>query len=1549
MKVRMLHACAMGWLLLVGVANAAVTIGSDSYTYSTQIPINYAEPNQLDNFPVLVVLTPANFNYALVRESAGIPQDLRFTVSDVSGTELPYEIDGVWNNTGTTRIWVKVPTILASTATQIYAVYGNATVSAPSYGASVWDNNFMLVYHFAEGAGTAAANAKTDVPNIAASAFHPYNAQWVGSASWVDAVIGKGVYFNGSVANFLDTRAYPVDLANNGLASRTTEMWVKFDGPDASVNRGVFSMGNAQNVGGLSLEWSVKRLTSGEAPPSGFLAQCWGNERRASDTTPSANGNWAHFALSYDSANSPNKPQLYINGVENSFSVSGTPANLNTTPPTGTFAQYGKLFLGTRRDEWYANDAGGVNYGVLFTAMLGAMDEVRISGNMQRSPGWLRATYQTVADPTFSPTKPMIEHVSDSGAGATSRDLVATLNWPATADSTVRIHWGTANAGVGGAWEHTDTLSSQAAGTINATIGPLSINTPYYYWLSAENGSYECWAPSVGSFTTPAGTANVTIGASDASATEGTPATDTGTFTITRDLTIGVLTVNYTLTGAAVEGSDYATIATHSVSFADGEATKDITITPINDIAFEGPEAVTCAIAGGSGYVSGSPASADVTIASDDASALSGFRYRMPITVAGYTGGETLNNFPVLVKLSAGIDGFSYSQFASVTGGDLRFMDASQTTRLSYEIEKWDTAGTSYVWVKVPELSAATVIYAYWGNPADAAAPSYATDGSAWNSAYGRVYHLNSIAAGDLTDSCKSGNDLTAFGTPQNDTDPVHVGAVQTTSDGLDYFQAAGTGIEYAGQTAVEFWYRYDGAVSAVNRTPIAMRDGTSTRWSLHVATENTLVRYGVFNGGWTWTDNGRGKSLERWYHVTAIDSGVVGGTTTFYVDGQYVNGQLGAIVAAGFAKVTGKPLVLGMRAPGDAAEYFIGALDEVRISSSATSADWVLANYKTQSSDTFLTFGTIENLLVDTGATGLVGGGNVTLNATITDVSAWPVQAYVAWGAADQGSAYLSWDNYIDLGSKAGPGPVTLSQSVAVPGGVTYYRFILVNPYTTITTPLGSFAGATVSIAALDGTASEDSNPGSFQITRSVITTGPLTVRYTLGGGAVNGTDYETLSGSVTFADGETTKTVTVTPVADNTIDEGSETVTATLVHGGFVLGTASANVSIADGVGDVSSGWSKSAEITFSGYTGSSTLNNFPVLVRLSAAGVGGFAYSAFGDPLNGGDLRFTDEAGTQWLPHEIDRWNSSGESFVWVKLPALSGTATKIRAVWGNAGQTIPPDYTTDGSVWSEGYAAVYHCKDAADGDMTDSSPNAKYFDNPHGANRVNGKVGYARLIENDNTPPQTFITSPWTADALGIGQRGHPWTVEAMGYNTVAPGDTYWKEGSLTWIGHNDETLSETKFAVRQIAASAWREQIGLSWSRAPDAIWSPDNSGFTPVGVPDLQADTWYYVTGVYDGMTTANGGRKRLYIDGILDEQTAADTAEEIFNNVPLCMGYWLNNVGNYAIMNGMVDEVRISTVARSADWIKASADAVQNASFAEYPPQPPVTIMMFK
>ena len=109
-----------------------------------------------------------------------------------------------------------------------------------------------------------------------------------------------------------------------------------------------------------------------------------------------------------------------------------------------------------------------------------------------------------------------------------------------------------------------------------------------------------------------------------------------------------------------------------------------------------------------------------------------------------------------------------------------------------------------------------------------------------------------------------------------------------------------------------------------------------------------------------------------------------------------------------------------------------------------------------------------------------------------------------------------------------------------------------------------------TITVEASDDIAFEDSgNTATFTLNRANDNPNKsVTVNYRISGKATNGTDYSTLGTSVTFAPGETTKTIAVVPNIDGII-EGTESVVLTLINGtGYNLDVRGkqARVTIAD-----------------------------------------------------------------------------------------------------------------------------------------------------------------------------------------------------------------------------------------------------------------------------------------------------------------------------------------------------------------------------------------------
>jgi hypothetical protein len=126
-----------------------------------------------------------------------------------------------------------------------------------------------------------------------------------------------------------------------------------------------------------------------------------------------------------------------------------------------------------------------------------------------------------------------------------------------------------------------------------------------------------------------------------------------------------------------------------------------------------------------------------------------------------------------------------------------------------------------------------------------------------------------------------------------------------------------------------------------------------------------------------------------------------------------------------------------------------------------------------------------------------------------------------------------------------------------------------------TITASAGSLP--TVIVAASPTSINEKSGTSTYTVTRTGSTTSALTVNYAMSGTATNGTDYNTLSGSMIIASGSSTGTVPLTTI-DRGLTSGSKTAILTISsNANYTVGTPSnATVTILDN--DTGSGGSLS-----------------------------------------------------------------------------------------------------------------------------------------------------------------------------------------------------------------------------------------------------------------------------------------------------------------------------------------------------------------------------------
>ncbi|MCP4660734.1 MAG: hypothetical protein GY856_35480, partial [bacterium] len=182
----------------------------------------------------------------------------------------------------------------------------------------------------------------------------------------------------------------------------------------------------------------------------------------------------------------------------------------------------------------------------------------------------------------------------------------------------------------------------------------------------------------------------------------------------------------------------------------------------------------------------------------------------------------------------------------------------------------------------------------------------------------------------------------------------------------------------------------------------------------------------------------------------------------------------------------------------------------------------------------------------------------------------------YTIGGTATQGSDYQALSGSVEIAAGAASAPIDVtpiddtelesSETVQLTlGGHASYT---VGSPSLATVNIVDDDFPLVSITASDANAAEAGlDPGQFVVTRTGSTASALTVYYTIGGTATQGSDYQTLSGSVEIAAGASSAPIGVTPIDDTEV-ESSETVALTLDNNAsYTVGAPSlASVTIAD-----------------------------------------------------------------------------------------------------------------------------------------------------------------------------------------------------------------------------------------------------------------------------------------------------------------------------------------------------------------------------------------------
>ena len=339
----------------------------------------------------------------------------------------------------------------------------------------------------------------------------------------------------------------------------------------------------------------------------------------------------------------------------------------------------------------------------------------------------------------------------------------------------------------------------------------------------------------------------------------------------------------------------------------------------------------------------------------------------------------------------------------------------------------------------------------------------------------------------------------------------------------------------------------------------------------------------------------------------------------------------------------------------------------------------------------------------------------------------------------------------------------------------------------------------------------------------------------------------------------------------------------------------------------------------VSFSGYAGGE-LTDFPVLVKVSTNSIAGFRYADCLLP-NGGDLRFAD-ANKNLLASEIEVWDTNGVSLVWVKVPSLT-SATKITGYYGCA----TPAQTSAKDVWSNGFIGVWHLNETGlvMKDSSWKSADLKCLAN-HASKvgrGVAGLVGGAALF-NAAGDKYGALSAPHTDVFNSLGSI----TVE-LWLNFTAHDTTTHRYILTKWENWN----SDCSFCLYDNYSSTPPNKTQFAMNREGQPGLNADSKVW--LTVDPIEAGSWHRQAFTYE-KTEGNTAKVAIYNDKARSATTTSYNEGVRTSNGPLTLGN--STSGSAACFPGMVDELRISNVARSEDWLNATYDMIMdNANLSRY------------
>jgi biopolymer transport protein ExbB len=305
----------------------------------------------------------------------------------------------------------------------------------------------------------------------------------------------------------------------------------------------------------------------------------------------------------------------------------------------------------------------------------------------------------------------------------------------------------------------------------------------------------------------------------------------------------------------------------------------------------------------------------------------------LDLTPAGADVAGSVQDLPVLIRLS--LANFSYFNDTKPDGSDFRLISGDDKTPLKFHFERYDPQNQmAFLWVLAPQITGGAKsdkIYAYYG---DSDAPAAGDISGTYDVSQALVLSF-AETSGLPMDSTAYKNNPSASTAILNPASLIAGGAKFAGKESITVPATASLRLLPNQGLTASAWLRIEAPQQAV---VLALTDGAK---SVELTVAGSKIAASAALGGPAVTvTQSNDLSMSQWHHV-ALTIGA--GKLTLYVDG----------AAAGSAPVTlqevGGELTVGAAV---GARFLTGEVDEVEVSKTARSADWIKASARSQGMD---------------------------------------------------------------------------------------------------------------------------------------------------------------------------------------------------------------------------------------------------------------------------------------------------------------------------------------------------------------------------------------------------------------------------------------------------------------------------------------------------------------------------------------------------------------------------------------------------------------------